>query len=101
MQPGRADAVQGGAAKDTPQSMKDFEQRVLRFIAAPDADGFEPLALALYARQRERNQVYARFCEHLGASVDLGSWKEIPALPQQAFKERLIVSFPEAESRFE
>lgn len=85
--------------------MENLEAKILRFMAAaapPDEEaGFESLALEIYAFQRRHNLVYARYCEHLGAGTTLDSWKQIPALPQQAFKQQRVLAFPEAGIRFE
>jgi hypothetical protein len=82
--------------------MDDLEAKVLRFMAAPpDEAGFESLAFEIYAFQRRRNLAYARYCEYLGAGTGLESWKQIPALPQQAFKQQRLLAFPEADIRFE
>jgi hypothetical protein len=82
--------------------MENLETKVLRFMAAPaDEAGFESLALEIYAFQRRRNPFYARYCERLGAGTALDSWTQIPALPQQAFKQQRILAFPEADIRFE
>jgi hypothetical protein len=82
--------------------MEDLEAKVRRFMAAPaDEAGFESLALEIYAFQRRHNLVYARYCEHLGAETAFQSWKQIPALPQQAFKHQRVLAFPEADIRVE
>src|SRR4051794_3351307 len=81
--------------------MRNLAESVSCFIAAPDEAGFEPLALELYAHQRRHNPVYARYCDYLGVGTVLDSWKQIPGLPQQAFKQQAVLSFPETEARFE
>ena len=82
--------------------MEDLEAKVLRFMAAPpDEAGVEALALEIYAFKRRHNVVYGRYCEHLGARPGLESWKQIPALPQQAFKQQRVLAFPETGIRFE
>jgi acyl-coenzyme A synthetase/AMP-(fatty) acid ligase len=80
---------------------ENLEAKVLRFMAAPDEAGFESLAFEIYAFQRDHNLVYARYCERLGAGIALETWKQIPALPQQAFKQQRILAFPETGIRFE
>lgn len=82
--------------------MENLEEKVLRFIAAPaDEAGFESLALKIYAFQRRHNLVYARYGEHLGTRRSIESWRQILALPQQAFKPERVVAFPETDIRFE
>ncbi len=71
--------------------MHPLAQEIADFIAA-DArqatdEEFNRLALALFARQYERNAPFRRLCDAEGVSPDaVGSWKEIPAVPAQAFK---------------
>jgi len=81
---------------------ENLEEKVLRFITAPaDGAGFESLAFEIHGFQRCHNLVYARYCEQLGIGSSLESWKQIPALPQQAFKRQRILAFPEIDIRFE
>lgn len=61
---------------------------VLEYIRHPFETGFEPLALKVFAHQFARNPTYRRFCETLDKTPDtVGSWREIPAVPTDAFKE--------------
>jgi hypothetical protein len=61
--------------------------RVLGFIAAPDTDSFEALALEIYAHQFELCEPYRRFCQSRGRGPELGNWRDIPPVPVQAFKQ--------------
>jgi len=78
----------------------ELESRVLDLLARGDLSeqDFENCALEIYRFQKERNQPYDNYCRHIGAQVDLKSWKEIPAVPQAAFKQFPLRTFPENET---
>ena len=62
-------------------------ERVSRFVAAPDGEAFEALALAAFAFQHERIPAYRRLCEARGASpATVREWRDVPAVPALAFK---------------
>ncbi len=63
---------------------QNLEQRVDRFLAQGRPEDFETLALEIFAFQSQHNRPYARYCEFLNAHP--ASWREVPAIPQQAFK---------------
>jgi len=61
---------------------------VLAFIRRPTESGFEPLALRVYAYQFAHNPAYRRYCHSRMKTPDtVGSWRDIPAVPTDAFKE--------------
>jgi Acyl-protein synthetase, LuxE len=61
---------------------------VLDYIRQPTGTGFEPLALKIFEYQFGRNPAYRKYCKSKGISPDrLGSWRDIPAVPTDAFKE--------------
>jgi len=70
------------------------EEELLQFLQQPEQGAFETFALRLYNHQRKQNSIYARYCESLGQSDSIHSWKQIPAVPQQAFKYSELRSFP-------
>jgi Acyl-protein synthetase, LuxE len=74
---------------DTMETVKDeIYDDVLAFIRRPTASGFEPLALKVYAYQFARNPAYQRYCHSKLKTPDtVGSWRDIPAVPTDAFKE--------------
>jgi hypothetical protein len=76
-----------------------LENEILQFLRNPVEERFEPLALKIFEFQRERNPIYAQYCDSLGVEVD--SWKRIPAVPQQAFKRTELRSFPSEATTFE
>lgn len=70
---------------------------VLEFIGrgsgAPAAEeGFERLALEIFAYQFAENEPYRRYCERRGRTPDVvARWTEIPAVPTAAFKAAALV----------
>lgn len=68
-----------------------MENRILQFIDSPGGDAeFDALALEVFAYQYENVPLYRSFCDRRGCTpVNVGAWREIPALPADAFKEDL------------
>ncbi len=61
---------------------------VLDYIRQPFEAGFEPLALKVFSHQFARNPTYRKYCEAKDRTPDtVASWREIPAVPTDAFKE--------------
>ena len=70
---------------------------VLAFMARPHADeaAFEALALRLFAYQVEHNAPYRRFCQDRGRLPrTVRNWRDIPAVPIQAFKDLTLSCVP-------
>lgn len=87
---GRIDFASGGSGV-TDSGVADgssLKNRLLAWIRGRDAAStFEDLALEVFAYQLERNAPYRRYCETLGRTADrVTDWREIPALPTDAFK---------------
>jgi hypothetical protein len=60
---------------------------IRRLFAGPDENQWEEMARELFAWQFARVPAYRRLCEGHGVTPRaLGSWREIPAAPQQLFK---------------
>ncbi len=78
-----------------------LEAEILGFLREPAEEKFESLALAIFYRQRNENPVYAKYSEYLGMAGQIDTWKEIPAIPQLAFKRSDIRSFPVVETKAE
>src|ERR1700726_255376 len=76
-----------------------LEKEILSFLVQPRPERFEELAIRLFEVQRKKNRPYDLYCRALGVSIS--SWKEIPGLPQQAFKHSEVRRFPANETRFE
>ena len=65
---------------------------VREFIAAPDSDRFDELALRVFAFQYERNEPYRRFCDRRGQTPrEVRDWQAIPAVPVTAFKHADLI----------
>jgi hypothetical protein len=78
-----------------------LEERILQFLDRPSESGFEPLALEIYSFQRANNLAFGTYCDYLGLPDRLDSWKQIPGVPQQAFKRSELRSFPASSSEAE
>jgi hypothetical protein len=66
----------------------------------PDEARFEAIARDLFHFQFGHCAAYRRFCIGRGVTPEtLKSWRDIPAVPTGAFKELVLTSFPEAETR--
>jgi hypothetical protein len=82
-------------------SASDLLSRVRSFISQNGRDGdegFNQLALALFAFQFEGVPIYRRLCEKRGIGPgSVTHWSQIPALPASAFKEHVVSSVAEQE----
>ncbi len=76
--------------------MLALENRISAVIAAADPAAFDDLALEMYRFQRGANPAYDAYCRLLGVADSPADWREIPALPQAAFKHAALRSFPAA-----
>ena len=70
-----------------------LEQKILQFLDRPSEGEFEALALEVYRFQRTHNAIFSRYCDFLGTPLELVSWKDIPGVPQQAFKHSELRSY--------
>jgi hypothetical protein len=82
----------------------EIEARVLAWMEEPDPRDdearFDALARDLFQFQFAHCAAYRRFCEGRGVTPRaLEGWRDIPAVPTGAFKELVLTSFPEAETR--
>lgn len=60
-----------------------------------DAKPFDQLALDVFAYQYRCNPPYRAFCDAVGRQPDnVGTWRDIPAFPNESFKTELVTSFP-------
>lgn len=78
----------------------DITSELLRFMACPAVsdEAFNALALRLFARQFALNLPYQRFCQLRGKTPRLvKNWREIPAVPIDAFKEFTLSCIPTAD----
>jgi phenylacetate-coenzyme A ligase PaaK-like adenylate-forming protein len=79
--------------------MDPLAEELADFIAMDPADAtdadFNRLALALFARQYERIAPYRRLCDSVGrAPENVADWREIPAVPAEAFKRFALSCAP-------
>ena len=76
---------------------EDITRELLGFIARPAVgdEEFNVLALRIFARQFKHNLPYQRFCQLRGKTPRLvKSWRDIPAVPIDAFKEFTLSCVP-------
>lgn len=64
-------------------------------------DTFEALALELHAFQKSRCPVIAAYAAVTAGPTEPGHWKEIPALPVEAYKRTRVTIFPEEATQHE
>jgi len=76
---------------------EQLSARVAAFMASPEPEEFEPLALEVFAFQRQHNSPYAKWCEARGTASPQ-SWREIAAVPQSAFKHAALRTFAAEET---
>jgi hypothetical protein len=70
-----------------------LQNRVLGFIAVPSPPDFDSLALDVHGYQYRSNPAYQRFVARLG-SPSPRSWREIPAVPAEAFRMSVLACGP-------
>lgn len=80
------------------RTLEEITEQVCGLIARPEPEGFEPLALRVFAFQFHHNLPYRRYCLGKGKTPEtLSHWREIPAVPTGAFKELDLTCLAEAE----
>ena len=76
-------------------------ESLLAFLAqdgCSDAE-FDALALRLFAHQHANNAAFRRFCQLRGATPrSVKSWRDIPAVPINAFKDATLSCTPAADA---
>jgi len=80
-----------GASGVTDSGVADessLKNRLLAWIRGENSGlTFESMALEVFVHQFSKNPPYRRYCEALGRTVEnVTDWREIPALPTDAFK---------------
>ena len=75
-----------------------IEHEVAEFIRSAQATRFDEVARRLHAFHFAVNAAYQAYCRDLGVGSELLSWREIPCVPQDAFKHADLRSFPAAET---
>ncbi len=62
-----------------------------KFTSISDDASFNREALRLFQEQHQRNEPYRHYCESLTIrSLDITSWRDIPALPTDVFKNTIF-----------
>lgn len=78
---------------------QDYDKLESRVLAAMNGemseDVFNGLAIELYQFQRSHNRPYRIYCEEVGAPARVENWRQIPAVPQSAFRRAALRVFPE------
>jgi len=77
--------------------MNTLVSELLEFIARPTVsdDDFNTLALKLFAHQFEHNRPFQKFCQGRGKTPRVvKSWRDIPAVPINAFKDLTLSCVP-------
>ena len=87
--------------RQSASSASELPSRVRALISqtGPEMDGdegFDRLALAVFAFQFDGVPIYRRLCERRGVSPgSVKHWSQVPALPVSAFKEHAVSSLAE------
>jgi hypothetical protein len=82
----------------TGHQFKLLEHRVSAAIAAADPAAFDALALDIFRFQRAFNFPYDQYCRLLDVARNLTDWRQIPAVPQAAFKHAALRAFDAKET---
>ncbi len=83
------------------QEMESIKKELATFIVQQTAteEEYERLALKIFANQFRCNQPYRRFCQQKGKTLrTVKTWRDIPAVPINAFKETTLSCIDPAEA---
>lgn len=75
-----------------------LEDEVARWITGCETRDFGPMLLRLHEWQFRANPAYGKFCRESGLGGSLPSWRDIPCVPQDAFKHADLRAFPAEET---
>jgi len=87
--------IQPMTTETTDEAAESLRARVLAFIANPSRDDFDTLALAVHGYQYRASPAYRRYVDRLDAKPPR-SWREIPAVPAEAFRMSVLACGPAA-----
>lgn len=87
-------ALMHGSANEPAQ----IERRIIDWINGADEASFDSMACALHAFHFRANDAYRAFCRSLGVAQTVAFWRDIPCVPQAAFKHADLRSFPAGET---
>lgn len=82
----------------------ELDQQILELISKGldyivSDDDFNRLALAIFHHQFEQNEPYRNYCSSLSVTPEkINHWKEIPAVPSNAFKYARLASFSDEKT---
>jgi hypothetical protein len=79
-------------------SAPPLEAEILCWIRDLGSGSFEKMLPRLHAFHHRNNAPYRAFCQSLGVGETVAHWREIPCLPQTAFKHANLRSFPPDET---
>lgn len=79
-------------------SSRAIETEVLAWIRQPASRSFGEVLLELHRLHFCHNAPYRSFCQSLGTGAEVSSWRDIPFVPQDAFKHAELRSFPAEET---
>lgn len=71
-----------------------LQGKILHWIRGGRPSDFGIMATMLHAFQFRNNTPYRLFCEQGGVGEHVDSWREIPGVPQEAFKHAELRAFP-------
>ncbi len=75
-----------------------FESMLSAWIRQPDTHSLEGVLPELHSFHFDHNAPYRAFCQSLGVPAKVEDWRQIPAVPQDAFKHADLRSFPAVET---
>ncbi|MEX1110416.1 MAG: hypothetical protein WEB31_01315 [Chthoniobacterales bacterium] len=75
-----------------------LETMLLAWIRSPDTRSPGEVLPELHAFHFRRNAAYRAFCRNLGVPEQVADWRQIPCVPQDAFKHADLRSFPVEET---
>ena len=76
----------------------DLEERILAWIEKKQAADFGKTVLQLHAWQFRHNAPYRLFCQNDGIGESVEHWRQVPHVPQEAFKHADLRSFAPEET---
>ena len=87
--------IQPTTTDRTDEAADSLRARVLDFIASSSHEDFDTLALAVHGYQYRANPVYRRYVDRLARPAPR-SWRELPAVPAEAFRMSELACGPAA-----
>jgi hypothetical protein len=78
--------------------LQPLETEVIRWIAGRGETDLASVLRRLHSLQMRHNPSYRDFCQSLGVRQEVDDWRQIPCVPQDAFKHADMRSFPAAET---